>query len=64
MTALSVLVILAVIATLGVLLTGLVSMGVGGTFDRRHSLQLMEGRVALQAVALALIAIAVIWATL
>lgn len=61
MTALTILVVLAAIATIGVLFTGLISMGIGGTFDRRHSLQLMEGRLVLQGVALALVIIAVLW---
>ena len=60
MSAFTVLVIIALIAAVGVLFTGVGSMGIGGTFDRKHSLQLMEGRIALQGLALLLIVVALL----
>lgn len=60
MSLLTVLVIMALLATIGVLFTGLGSMGVGGAFDRKHSLQLMESRIALQGLALLLIVVALL----
>ncbi|MEJ2346262.1 MAG: HIG1 domain-containing protein [Gammaproteobacteria bacterium] len=60
MSALTVLVIIALVAAVGVLFTGIGSMGVGGAFDRTHSLQLMESRIALQGFALLLIVVALL----
>jgi Hypoxia induced protein conserved region len=55
-TFLSVLVVIAMLATLGVLIAGMVGM-VRGTNDPRRSNRLMRYRVMLQAVALALFAL-------
>ena len=56
-------VILAFLATLAVLLAGGLSMVRGGKFDWAHSAEFMEGRVLMQAIALGLIVIAVLfWA--
>jgi len=44
-------VLVALIATIGALATGLYSMGTGGDFDRRHATQLMALRVGCQGVA-------------
>lgn len=52
--------ILALIATVAVLLVGTYSMGHGGTFDDRHSGQFMSARVALQLVAFLLVMLAVL----
>lgn len=52
-----VLMVLAMIATLGVLIVGIVSMASGGAFHRRNANKLMRMRVVLQAVALAFFAI-------
>lgn len=51
------LVVIAMIATLGVLIAGVIGMAGGGTFNRRYANKLMRARVVLQAVALALFAI-------
>ncbi len=45
-------IVIGVLATTGALLTGIVSMGRGGEFDRLHSHQLMLARVGLQAITL------------
>ena len=55
-TFLSILVAIAMLATLGVLIAGMVGM-VRGTNDPRRSNRLMRYRVLLQAVALALFAL-------
>jgi hypothetical protein len=60
MSPLTVLVLIALLAAVGVLFTGVGSMGIGGAFDRKHSLQLMESRVALQGLALLLIVVALL----
>lgn len=51
---------LAMLATLGVLVLGLLSMVKGGEFNRRYANQLMRWRVGLQAVALVLFALALL----
>jgi len=51
-----VLLILAMLATVGVLFVGLFSMARGGEFNRRNSNKLMRARIICQAVALALFA--------
>lgn len=55
-TFLSILVIIAMLATLGVLIAGMVGL-VRGTSDPRRSNRLMRYRVMLQAAALALFAL-------
>ncbi len=50
-----VLAMIAVLATLGV---GLFSMAKGGEFNKKHANKLMQMRVMLQGVALALLALA------
>jgi hypothetical protein len=55
MSALSIVVVLAAVATAAVLVTGLGSMAHGGSFDDRHSHQFMFARVGLQGLALLLI---------
>ena len=52
-----VLLIVALVATLGVLFAGLLSMARGGEFNRKHGNRLMRWRVALQGMALLLLAI-------
>lgn len=56
-TFIFVVLIIAMIAVLGVLATGVVAMGVGGKFNKDNSNRLMRWRVVLQAIALALFAI-------
>ena len=50
--------ILAGLATLGVLVIGLFSMIKGGEFNKKHGNKLMQARVMLQGVALAMLALA------
>ncbi len=50
-------IVIAMIATLGVLITGVIGMARGGDFNRKNSNRLMRARVALQAVAVGLFAI-------
>lgn len=50
--------ILAALAVLGVLITGIFSMIKGGEFNRKYGNHLMQARVILQGVALALFALA------
>lgn len=57
MGLLEVLLILAMLATLAVLFTGLFSMARGGEFNRRHGNRLMRWRVILQGGALLLLAL-------
>ncbi len=52
---LPILLILAMLATLGVLFAGLFAMARGGEFNRKHGNRLMRWRVVLQATALLLI---------
>ena len=52
---LPILLILAMLATLGVLFAGLFAMARGGEFNRKHGNRLMRWRVALQATAVLLI---------
>ena len=50
-------IVIAMIATLGVLITGVIGMARGGDFNRKNANKLMRARVALQAVAVGLFAI-------
>jgi len=59
MTLLNVVLILALVATIGVLAIGIGSMMRGRDFDQQHSHQLMFTRVGLHAVVVLLIAIAI-----
>lgn len=63
MDALALLIILALIATIVSLVTGVVSMGRGGEFDQKHSNQLMWSRVGFQGIALILLVAALYFAT-
>jgi hypothetical protein len=60
MSVLTIVVILAVVATAAVLVTGIGSMAHGGSFDDRHSHQLMFARVGVQGAALFLIVVALL----
>lgn len=55
MNALTIVIILALILTVIVLFTGLVSMGHGGKFDEKHGTQFMFARVGLQGLTLLLL---------
>jgi hypothetical protein len=49
------LVILAMLVTAGILLTGIGAFGKGGEFNRKHANRLMRYRIGAQAVAVGLI---------
>ena len=57
MTILTTLLIIAMFATLGVLIVGLAGFFYGGEFNRKYGNKLMQARVALQAVAVLLLLI-------
>ena len=54
-------VMIALAATVVVLLVGVVSMARGGEFDRQHSVQLMFTRVSLQGAVFVLIIAAALY---
>lgn len=54
-TLVTILIVILLIATIGSLFAGVVSMGVGGDLDHRNSTRLMFTRVGLQALAVGLI---------
>jgi len=58
MTVLTIVIVIALLATVGALLWGIVSMGRGGEFDLHHSHQLMFARVGLQGITLLFLLIA------
>lgn len=58
MSFITFMIILALLATIGALGTGIVSMVRGGEFDRLHSTQLMYARVGFQGLALVLLIVA------
>ncbi len=60
MTLLKAMVLLAVLATAGALVRGIVSMVRGGRYDRRYSGWFMTARVAFQGLALLLVLIALV----
>ena len=60
MSLLTVLLMIAMLATLGVLAVGLAGFFHGGEFNRKYGNQLMQARVALQAVAVVLLLIILI----
>lgn len=57
MQMLNILLVVFMLATLAVLGTGVVGFLLGGEFNRRWGNQLMRARVALQAVAIVILAI-------
>ncbi len=50
--------LVAALAVLGVLLLGIVSMTKGGEFNKKYGNKLMQARVMLQGLALAMLALA------
>lgn len=64
MTLLTVVILLAVVATVGALAGGIASMAHGGEYDRRHGGRFMAARVGLQGLALVLALIALLVAAL
>ncbi len=59
MNILTILMLVALLLTVGVLGTGVWSMAHGGEFDRKHSTQLMFARVGMQSITLLLLIIAI-----
>jgi len=59
MNILTMVIMLALVATIGLIGTGVWSMAHGGEFDRKHSTQLMFARVGMQAVTVLLLLFAV-----
>lgn len=55
MTLSTILILVALILTVGSLVSGVISMAHGGNFDRQHSTQFMSARVALQLVTVLLV---------
>ncbi|MGH6905414.1 MAG: twin transmembrane helix small protein [Geminicoccaceae bacterium] len=60
MTLLTTLLVLAMAATLGVLVIGLAGFFQGGEFNRKYGNKLMQARVALQAIAVLLLLVILI----
>ena len=60
MDALIGLVFLAMLATIGALVTGIGSMAGGGSYDEQHSHQWMMLRVVFQAIAVGLLLVVVL----
>jgi len=58
MKLLSIVILVALLITIGTLITGVGAMGRGGEFDERHSIQLMYARAAIQAVTFFLLLLA------
>ena len=58
MNILSIVIIVALLLTVVVLVTGIWSMAHGGEFDKKHSAHLMFARIGMQAVTLALLFVA------
>ena len=53
-------IVIAMVAALGVLICGVIGMARGGDFNRSNANKLMRARVALQAVAVGIFAIALL----
>ena len=53
-------IVIAMVAALGVLIFGVIGMARGGDFNRKNANKLMRARVALQAVAVGIFAIALL----
>ena len=53
-------IVIAMVATLGVLIFGVLGMARGGDFNRKNANKLLRARVALQAVAVGIFAIALL----
>ena len=60
MNMLTILIILALIATIISLIIGLRSMGKGGEYDKKHADEFMSARIIFQAIALVLLIISVV----
>jgi hypothetical protein len=62
MNSLTILLLIAMFATLGVLVVGLAGFFRGGEFNRKYGNKLMQARVALQAVAVVLLLVILVTA--
>ncbi|MFQ5985401.1 MAG: twin transmembrane helix small protein [Alphaproteobacteria bacterium] len=62
-SVLPVLVATALVATLGALFAGIISMVKGGAFNAKYGNKLMRARVALQATAVGLLALLLLLST-
>ena len=60
MDILTILIVLALVATLISLIWGVASMAQGGNYDAEHGAQLMNARVGFQAVAVVLLLIVLV----
>ncbi len=60
MNPLTLMIVLALIATIAALGAGIFSMVRGGEFDRKHGTELMFARVGFQGIALALLLVALL----
>ena len=59
MNILTMLILAALLITVGVILTGIWSMAHGGEFDQKHSTQLMAARIGMQGVTILLLLFAI-----
>lgn len=50
-------IVIVMVATLGVLIVGVIGMASGGGFNQRYANKLMRARVLLQAIAVGILAI-------
>ncbi len=62
MNVLTVILVIALVATVAVLLMGIVSMARGGQFDQQHSHEMMFTRIGLHAVVVVLLLAAIYFA--
>ncbi|TNF86656.1 MAG: twin transmembrane helix small protein [Gammaproteobacteria bacterium] len=58
MNILNVVIVIALLMTVGLIGTGIWSMAHGGEFDRKHSTQLMVARVGMQGITFILLLLA------
>ena len=58
MNILNVVIVVALLMTVGLIGTGIWSMAHGGEFDRKHSTQLMVARVGMQGITFILLLLA------
>ena len=59
MNILTILIVAALLMTVGVVLTGVWSMAHGGEFDQKHSTQIMFARVGMQGATILLLLLAI-----
>jgi len=59
MDALNVVIVAALLVTVGLIGTGIWSMALGGEFDQKHSTQLMFARVGMQGITFLLLLLAI-----